>query len=336
MTRMNSWTMTAAALLLLAGCRDIEVTTTVHRDGSIDREVVVNTDAEGEREPAFPLVEGEGWESQTREVRQEGETRWVTTYRRSFEDVEILQETMQPDAPDAYPIRPEVDLDRQFRWFTTRYVWTESVPAVSPYDAIPLREWFSQAEIDSFVHDEESDGLRERFERWQARNFIQDLIDRAAERAEDVEGWEASDLESRAGAVFDSVEAREEELDLDDLTPAMLDIMRDVYGKDPTSLEPALRAWEEDLMAYLEGTSGLGEEDYTFHVRMPGLLVDTSARKVEGNRASWDLDPDVLHFTGFEMYAMSRVSNTWALWVTGLLLLLAAGAAVLSTLRRRG
>jgi len=338
MTRINGWTSAAAGvLLLLAGCREVEVTTEIHRDGSLDRRVVVTSDEEDEMQTAYPLLGGEGWEKERRQVESEGQTRWTETYRRSFRDARSLQEVMRLDPSEPYAIRPEVELDERFRWFTTRYVWRESVPKVSPYDTIPLQEWFSEAEIDSFFSDRASESLQERFETWQGRNFVEDLVLRVADHAreEGLSAWDAEQLHARSAALFDTVMAREEELDLDDLTPAILGALEDTYGRDASQLEPAVRVWEEELMAYLEGTSALGEETYTFHVRMPGLLVDTTAREVEGNAATWDFDPDRLHYADFEMRALSRVTNTWALWVTGAIILLVVVLALISLIRRR-
>ncbi len=336
MTRTNGWTVTAAALLLLTGCREIEVTTEIYPDGSLDRQVVVSSDSEGEMDTAYPLLDDAEWEEESREVEAEGETRWTTTYRRSFPDVRALGEVLRPDPSERFAIRPEVELKRRFRWFTTLYAWREYVPKVTPYDAIPLEERFTRAEIDSFLDEGGGEELRERFEAWQVRNFVEDLVRRAAERVrnEGLVGWDAGELHDRSSALFDTVMAREDEIDLDDLTPAILDAMKDVYDRDATVLEPAVRVWEEELMAYLEGTRDLGAESYTFRVRMPGLLVETGADEVKGSTATWDLDPDRLHYADFEMTALSRVTNTWALWVTGAVVLLLLLAAAVSRFRR--
>lgn len=337
MTRINGWTSAAAGvLLLMAGCREVEVTTGIHRDGSLDRRVVVTSDEEDQMQTSYPLLGGEGWEKERRQVESEGQTRWTETYRRSFRDAESLQEVMRPDPSEPYAIRPEVELEERFRWFTTRYVWREHVPKVSPYDTIPLREWFSEAEIDSFFSDRASESLQERFETWQSRNFIEDLVLRVADHAreEGLAAWDAEQLHVRSAALFDTVMAREEELDLDDLTPAMLEALEDTYGQDASALEPAVRGWEEELMGYFEATGSFGEEMYTFRVRMPGLLVETTAREVEGNTATWDFDPERLHYADLEMRALSRVTNTWALWVTGALILLFLLVAVVYRFRR--
>ena len=338
MKRTSGWTLAVLGILLLtAGCRrQVEVTTVVHRDGTLDRQVVVRSDDEQERIPAYPLVGGQGWQRETEQVEEEEKTRWVTTYRRSFADLEGLREAMRPDPSTPFPLRPEVALDRRFRWFTTRYTWRERVPAVTPYDAIPLPESFSPAEIDSLLRGEADEVLGERLERWQVSNLIEDLAARLRRHVSEqpIAGWESAALDSRQQALLDSLLAKRETLDLEDLTPGVLAIVEHVYERDASALEPAVRGWEDDFMAYLEHTGELGRESYTFQVEMPGRLVETNARNTQDNRASWDFDPEVLRYTAFEMRAVSRVTNGWSLWVTGALLLLLAAAVAFYSSRR--
>ncbi|MBU4445439.1 MAG: hypothetical protein L6422_00755 [Candidatus Marinimicrobia bacterium] len=68
---------------------------------------------------------------------------------------------------------------------------------------------------------------------------------------------------------------------------------------------------------------------------MPGLLIDTNAETVEGNKVVWEVGTGKFFLRDFEMWAESRIVNRWAIPVTAVILLVICGGLVIAVFRRR-
>ena len=69
-----------------------------------------------------------------------------------------------------------------------------------------------------------------------------------------------------------------------------------------------------------------GLNDYTNEVIMPGLILDTNAKDVEGNSVQWKFDYNRFLWEDYTMWVESRVVNRWAMILTGILcMILVAG-----------
>ena len=68
---------------------------------------------------------------------------------------------------------------------------------------------------------------------------------------------------------------------------------------------------------------------------MPGLIIDTNAPTVEGNKVSWKDFSSMCYIEDFELWAVSRVVNGWAIVLTGALVLGSALLYIVGILRRR-
>jgi hypothetical protein len=62
--------------------------------------------------------------------------------------------------------------------------------------------------------------------------------------------------------------------------------------------------------------------EYVCKVEMPGLLMDTNGKTVEGNTVKWEI-PDSAYYMGSEMEAQSRVVNRTSMVLTGVFFVLA-------------
>jgi hypothetical protein len=83
---------------------------------------------------------------------------------------------------------------------------------------------------------------------------------------------------------------------------------------------------------FYESTS---DDSYKFTMRMPGLLLQTNSKKIEGSDTGWSLTYYDFFFKDYVMTSESRKVNTWAFIVAGLLLLVALGGLFGSQVRKR-
>ena len=73
-----------------------------------------------------------------------------------------------------------------------------------------------------------------------------------------------------------------------------------------------------ESLAFVEDIS---KNTYRNSVVMPGLIVNTNASSLEGNRASWNSYLPITYFQDFDMWVTTQVINWWAIGVTGVLVL---------------
>ncbi|HEX9934229.1 MAG TPA: hypothetical protein VGB38_03445, partial [bacterium] len=79
----------------------------------------------------------------------------------------------------------------------------------------------------------------------------------------------------------------------------------------------------------------LDTESYVNEIIMPGLIFDTNASTVEGNKAVWKFDGKRLFWENYVLRVESRVANPWAIWVTAGLFLAALAVLTVSFIRRK-
>jgi hypothetical protein len=127
-----------------------------------------------------------------------------------------------------------------------------------------------------------------------------------------------------------------EESDLDELSePIMAMLEQQFETPDVERLRGAVVAWEEDLVADMAVSEAIGGDSFFHHIEMPGILVDTNAFEVVGNRASWQFDAHALDLADMEMWVESRVSNPTAVWISAIAALAIVVLLVVSAVRGR-
>jgi hypothetical protein len=75
--------------------------------------------------------------------------------------------------------------------------------------------------------------------------------------------------------------------------------------------------------------------DYVNEVVMPGIILNTNANTVEGNKAVWHFNEDKFTYISYTMNVESRIANTWATYATGGVLIVLVALLILPRLRRK-
>ena len=76
-------------------------------------------------------------------------------------------------------------------------------------------------------------------------------------------------------------------------------------------------------------------DDYSLSVELPGVIRNTSASDVRGNRMTWEPETIRLFFGGISLEAEASVIKPWSLVITGLILLLTLVVTVAGFVRQR-
>jgi hypothetical protein len=100
-------------------------------------------------------------------------------------------------------------------------------------------------------------------------------------------------------------------------------------GKIERPIENITKAIESEIQFMLDAGG-----EYVNEVSMPGIILNTNANTVEGNRVVWRFNDDRFAFIGYTMTVESRIANPWATYATGGILLVIVGLLLLPRWRR--
>jgi len=91
---------------------------------------------------------------------------------------------------------------------------------------------------------------------------------------------------------------------------------------------------KEFFQAKLDFFNECMDDNYHFTINMPGLLVETNSDKIESSRLGWEVDFFDFYFRGMLMQAQSRIVNTWAFIVAGLIVFLLLSGLIWNLFRK--
>jgi len=346
---MNTSRLTAgmplllSGLVVLSGCLEVDTTTEVRRDGSLVRTVTVKGDSSSILAGGHGLPLDSSWEMTVEKV---GEKKHLLTASRVFEDVASMNDALRGKGD--LTLRSRVALEEEFLWFFTAYRYQEVYETFNPYVRIPITDYVSPKELDLWLRHEiyeepyrfkgdslSVDDASDRYEQWYARSFFEsyyalflkgvELLGDPALTREDVE----SKKEELFQAVSESSPEPKRALIVGELFQNVLRTER-----VQAAIEANARGFEE-LERKEAFESRVFSNDYEAHVAMPGLITDTNAPTVEGNRASWSKFMTSCYFGEYEIWVESRVVNWWAIILTGALMLIGVTLYAFGILKRR-
>lgn len=333
-----------AFLALMAnGCLEIETTTKINSDGSIIRTVVMTGDSSSIYQRDFAVTVDSTWDTQIQQIER---NKFVRTATKAFRDVGEMNKSLVGRKGRTLNIR--ADLERHFRWFFTTIRYRETWLNYNPFDAVPITDYISPTELEYFIRHEvkkepyatRGDSLalkdaEQRFVRWNNRNIFEVYF---ATFVEGVKKLNDRSLTVRyvAGLKEKLFEGSEKYFDSNNI-----DTVRIIFEhilKTP-GVQKAMAANSEGFHLFKEKLNFLhgivGPNTYRTNVVMPGLIVNTNSSSIEGTKASWSDFIGFCYFTDFEMWVESKVTNWWAITLTGLFVTAIAVGFVLAAIRRR-
>ncbi len=139
-----------------------------------------------------------------------------------------------------------------------------------------------------------------------------------------------SNLLSKKDTLFQII-VNENNDDIDEILESFSAVLgtKSIFNlKDQLSAELVAMEKKGDFMWEASG-------DYTNEVIMPGLIIDTNAPSIEGNKVIWKFESKRFAYTDYTMWVESRVVNTWAVVISGLAVLLILLGLLVPSLRKR-
>jgi len=322
-------------LMFFTGCKDIETTTEIYADGSCKRTVVIQGDSSAVFESAYPVPTDSTWTIETIDT-----SKFTYIASKKFDKVADLDKELNycRDKTTELTIIPE--LNKKFRWFYTIFSYKETYKTFNKLDHIPFTENFTPEELKIFYSDDDSTeqakAIEIKLEDWDLNNTFMEFYNELIETAEELKDPNVNEVTIKLkkeqifqffkDKLYDNPEINDtklaefEKVLQAEIKPNLADKLKNILDKFKE---------REDYM----GEIGLNE--YSSHVILPGLIIDTNAKTVEGNKVSWEIDPKKFIFTDYEMTVESRVVNRWAVVVTIALVVIAAGILLLPLILKR-
>ena len=317
-------------VMLASGCREIETTTKIFPDGSCERTVAVNEDSTELVNCFFPIPRDSSWM-----FTQENSDEYIAM--KKFKKVSDLNEELLPPNDTTLQVIIQVKLDKRFRWFHTLFTYRETYKDYNPFRRVPISDYLSEEDLALFYINDDTLDIENKTDAWSTETIFQELYQALLQGAKDIDDPELTpeQIQSKKESLFNNImDLDYEEREVDKVLQACEESLKNpsVWKLKPkmTKVTDELKR-KQDLMFETHFT------DFTNSVIMPGLIIDTNAETIEGNKVTWDIAGRHFLWRDYEMWVESRVVNVWAIGVSVLVFLFMAVLMVMASLwKRRG
>ncbi len=341
MKRVNLWPVLLSVLMV--GCLEINTMTQVNPDGSVERTIDLKGSARSISETSFniPRVDVAMWEITQDSI---GDDKYHYQARRNFNLVDDMNASFEANT-NAVRIKIKSDLTLSQGLFFTRYYYEEKLWADIPGPDLPMEDYLSDDELQSLILNDTDEGAgtldsveAERLERqldlYFQHRIYEDFANALREGARRIDVLEQAD--EILNANLDSIKFKlntTNYYDGNDVWESILegymneDLLDAIHESNPEGFEQFYNNWQffEDVLL----------NDYSYSIELPGVIRETSALDVRGNRMSWEPEAILLFFGGVTLSAESSIVNIWSVVITAILFFLTLIVTVISFARQR-
>ncbi|MFC1545323.1 hypothetical protein ACFL44_01385 [Gemmatimonadota bacterium] len=328
------------ALFALSGCKVYTISTGIERNGACERTVVIEMDTDDTiTDTAYPVPDSTTWDMEfdPNGEADEGEDVFFYTFSKRFRSVRALEREFTAISYPDLRVKPHVELEKRHRWFATWLTFRESYEPITIYHTIPAAEWFSTAEIELLVSDEADSTLEARSEEWLIRNLYDGFFTSLRKGVTELRSpaFTPAMLDAGRDRLYQTLVPAIEDVEDGEFIDFVLESMSDVYETGETDrLRTTVEEISVSLEVYFDLIGRLDREAYAHSVTMPGLITGSNADEEELNSVSWEIEPDILIYSGVEMWVESRVSNRLAIWISIVAAIALLAVVVRMSLRR--
>lgn len=327
--------------LLMVGCLEVETTSKVNPDGSIERGIQLKGSAESISETNFnvPRHDLDVWQISQDSLEED---KYLYLAEAKFESVDDLNQSFKLNTQEpGVQITASLFINEGF--FFTRYLYKEDIWADLGGPELPMESYLSQGELDALIANEteaghldsmESSRIEAGFEDYMQHLIFEDFIIELRKGGERSGNFAAIDgmIKEHSDSLFKALNATnyyDENLVWKSTLEKYVsrDTIEEVHAGNAEGFVQFYERWQFFEEALLD--------DYNFNVELPGVIRKTSALDVRGNRMSWEPETIQLFFGGISLEAESSVIKPWSLVMTGLLLLLTLVVMVAGLIRQR-
>jgi hypothetical protein len=332
-------------MLIMSSCErpDALVINIVREDGSVSRKIIL-THSKDEFDLDDCQVPVDSTWNITREydISEKGDTTYTLTALRDFNSVEEMNLMYDSYSGANAGMNRKAEFRKKFRWFSTHFYFNEHIDRA--IEGIKPRDFFSNEELNYFYMPEK---LVELAKEGPDSSHIKEAILNPLE--EKTEQWIGSSLaRALVNKIIDTVRANPEiKIDTASLRQKEDDIAASILFDDmgdeqliDSLLGPgfyeAHRALNDTLVSEIEKGFSVALEtaSYLLQTIMPGELIATNGYIDEDANILWEVKGETILSSDYNMWAESRVRNTWAWILTGLFLVFVISGFVIRKIKK--
>jgi len=319
----------ATLLIFLSSCREISVSTIVNEDGSFTRIITITNDSDMPGEQDLPYPVDESWErSEDRDTTGGGV--FTVIYTKTYENSDLLNIELEQDTGLLKVLDRNITVEKRFWFFNSYLIFEETWKSANPFTQLDYADYLSE-EDQLWISGHklavtESDSIKLEEAETKMENYLKASISFVITN-ELIKGLEALNLSKLNGEVtdlyHDSILVHLESWDFDS-SSEFIDLLALWTGKPEILDMHANETLQFDQIdkdiELLEGIIMM--EPFNSYVEMPGIITETNSNSFKGNQVSWKISGESFLFKDNTMIVESRIVNTWAYFVSGILLLL--------------
>jgi hypothetical protein len=340
MNRKSIKFIVSLVIILVVSCGDPEtvVTNYVHPDGSVTRKIEMKS-VEADKNKRFKASDiqvplDSTWKvTDSCEVNKKGDTTWVKRAEKHFRNIDEINLAYKSDSGANRSASRHAGFEKRFKWFNTEFRFSEKIDRKFSY-GYPVKDFLNSEEVHYFYsperlkHEQEtgsdslkykalSDTINAKTGEWTTRCFISEWIGEFVNLTTGKGGSDISQesLKAREKDLLKIVEENDKKFDS---LWANGVILKKFIGE-----ANAIKFKKEADSAYESVTKNFLADfkNYSVRIVMPGKLIGTNGFIDGSNVLLWPVESDYFLTEQYEMWAESKVPNSWAWIVSGLFLI---------------
>ncbi|MBE0648484.1 MAG: hypothetical protein IH596_11950 [Bacteroidales bacterium] len=338
-------TILFVAVLIISGCREISVTTQVHRDGSFTRIIRITGDSSSVFKEDLPYPIDSTWQklaSKDTNRSAKNDDAYILTYTKTFRNSEELMAKISQDTSWRKHLQCQVTVTNRFGFFYSYLTFNEVFQPANPFTCLPYQDYLTSDDLlwltgqkTAISHSDSS-----RFEEVEKKteNFIVSSVTAEMEQILKDGIVRLNDpalMPAEVENLHDSILRYVGEWEFDQPENFINYLIK--WTGNPVfdqlnELNPPLFVEFNKKVALFNNLIMM--DTYPETVEMPGLIIETNSPMLKGNQVSWEVEPMNLMFQPFQMVVESRVVNNWAFAVSGIILILLIVVFVVKAFRK--
>jgi hypothetical protein len=323
-------------LLFLFSCDEPEtvVTNIIHPDGSVTRKIEMRNKKNEFKPSSLQVPFDSTWTiKDTITIGEKKDTTWIKTAEKLFKNADEINQSYLADKGVNKGFSRKTLFVKKFKWFNTEYKFSELIDRKMS-EGYPVSDFLNQDELNWFyspdgIRTEKKDGvdslkfrafedtINRKVDRWFTKCIVSEWIYKFSRLTE---GKTGNDLNK------ESLKAHEDDFALliskydnkfDSLWAKGI-ILKEMIGEKyalmyKTEADSALSMMEKIIL--------LDFKDYSVRIIMPGKVIGTNGFIDKTDVLLWPVKSDYFMTEPYEMWAESKVVNTWAWAITGAFIL---------------
>ena len=327
-------------ILLFSSCEHpMTLETDVHEDGTLDKTITFEKgDSSIITNNIFGIDSAKGWSPEIEELpverkeNDEDKIQYKTVFKKHFQSVDQLNSELNSTSDTLFKVKST--FDKKFRWFYTYIRYTETFLPINRFKMLSPEDYLNE-EDNQFIDRLPGEGkaiskadslylqmlnvkIGDYYTNMAIFNEEFEILTELVKRGNLEAKW-MDTLILKKEYIYNHIDKMKGE---PDFAMQMADSLHIPLNREQASKDAAVLA--KDLNSRVSFMGFANDGKYTNIINMPWTLVNSNADSVAGNKLLWRPLVTKFLFKEYHMFAESRKLNIWAIWISGVVILLTA------------